>query len=688
MAGGRLGLPNFLLEQSVCSAVSAAAANSIRFWSLAGLSPLFGSRRRLISRIRDRAEALSTWTDASLRRHCQTLAQPRSTSNDRRPPDPPITETIAIAAESVRRATGKTFYDVQLSAGIALCRGRIAEVQTGEGKTLITAIAAIDGAIRDSAATGANRGNVRFAQGGGVHVMTTNEYLSDRDHDALRPAYRLLGLTSGHLTADMTDDEKRAVYRKSIVYAAGEQFGFDYLRDQIRARGNVDRTLGCDYLSAVAGHHFVTHRPLQRGRGVAIVDEADSVLIDQASTPLILSGPDPSPQTAPAMYRYAAEIAESMIQGEHYDRPRSSVVQWTEAGLDAAAKTFAGRPPGRLVRPWPAMVMSAIQARVAFARDIDYVVVDDQVRIVDPHTGRIHQHRRWQSGLHQAIEVAEGLPPTPETLTQARITRQRYSSLYRRRCGLTGTATDASRDFADFYRLRVEAIPPHRPCRRVVCPTLYFANTDQKESAIVRDAVARARRGQPVLIGTASIQTSRRIAAELRNTLSGDDQTTPLPQPTLLNGTQDRDEADIVAGAGRPGQITIATNMAGRGTDIAVAPPSLAAGGLHVIAPEHQRSARIDRQLAGRAARQGQIGSVQFFAAADDPLIAERDKNLAAAIARLPATDQGHRRPAFDGRIKQIQRRSDRDQFTSRQTMVARDRWLETIQNTMARRAA
>ncbi len=611
------------------------------------------NEREFVERVRERSQVFSKLSSKTLSAESDRL---RSGSvfvkHDL------LVDAISLIAEAVRRVTGKTYYDVQLIAGWKLVHGGVAEVQTGEGKTLITAIPAYVFALA----------------GRGVHIATTNDYLSRRDYETTRPALRLLGITVSHLDIAQEANAKRNAYACDITYGPGYEFGFDYLRDQIERRKTESMRLGQRYIERLRGQRFEKKLTVQRPCAFAIIDEADSVLIDEANTPLVLGGREPGPQTDSEMYCIADQFAMSLAEGEGYQVQNGGIIELTERGRMLARNAFENLPRKRMSRSWNTLVHNALKARMGLMRDVDYVVRDGEVQIVDANTGRIHGERRWQGGLHQAVEVAAGLSPSIETMTEARITRQRYCQYYETLCGLTGTASDNLSDFREFYRLDVSVIPTHQPCRRKTEPARYFANSDNKLRFVVQDATRRSRNGQPVLIGTRSIHESHAVAREVQRHV------------TLLNGVQDEEEASIVSRAGEPGSITIATNMAGRGTDIIVGEKAKSAGGLHVIATEHQDSRRVDRQLAGRAARQGDPGSVQFLACAQDTLIEENDPDLTTALARID-TCEGIVSPHLDLAVARLQQAIERTRFEKRRQMVARDAWLENFQNTLARTA-
>jgi len=596
-------------------------------------------------------------SDRELLRHVDALRSRVASPPGRRPEGPQLTETLALAAEAVRRATGKRYYDVQLLGGIVLARGCVAEMQTGEGKTLTTLLPAATFAL----------------QGRGVHVATTNGYLAQRDCEELRPALALLGLTAGLLPEEHDESAKRQAYRQDVTFGTGYDFGFDFLRDQIALRARDREPLGARLFARMTGRGGARPEPLQRPPACAIIDEADSVLIDEGTMPLILSAPTGEPASR-ALLQRAAEVARSLTPevDVDFDIPRRRF-EFTAVGWQ---KLHAGQADIRaaLRRPWAVYVENALRAERFLQRDVDYVVRDGAVQIVDPQTGRIHAERSWRDGLHQAVELLAAVEPTAERAADARVTRQRCFQRYPLLAGMTGTAGGVEAELQAFYRLPTVGIPTHRPCQRKQHPTRCFGSAAARDAAVVADAVAASRAGRPVLIGTRTILHSRLLSARLREAgLSHE----------LLNGVQDRAEAEIVAQAGLSGAVTIATNMAGRGTDIRLDDRARAAGGLQVIAAEHHPSRRVDRQLAGRAGRQGDPGSSQVFASADDELFALADSDLPA---RLRAACDAHGEAHVDcaREIRALQERLEQQGFAARREMVRRDLWLDGILESLA----
>ena len=528
-----------------------------------------------------------------------------------------LPEAFATMREAARRVLGMRHYDVQLIGGMVLNSGRIAEMRTGEGKTLVATLPVYLNAL----------------EGKGVHVVTVNDYLAKRDAAWMGKVYNWLGLSVGVVYPGMPHGDKKAAYAADITYGTNNEYGFDYLRDNM-ALGKDDR--------------------FQRGQHYAIVDEVDSILIDEARTPLIISGPaDESPELyirvnkiVPKMQRQASEEGE----GDYWVDEKGKQVHMSEQGMEHAEALLraAGILQGdeALYAAHNLGVVhhlnAALRAHALYQRDVDYIVRDGEVIIVDEFTGRTLQGRRWSDGLHQAVEAKEGVPIQRENQTLASITFQNYFRMYKKLSGMTGTADTEAYEFQSIYGLETTVIPTHRPMIRKDAPDLVFLKREAKFKAIVEDIKGCHERGQPVLVGTTSIETSELIAGILK--------TQGIPHE-VLNAKQHEREAHIVAQAGRAGAVTIATNMAGRGTDIVLggsleaelhalgeAPDAadvervkadwkqrhdqvLTNGGLHIIGTERHESRRIDNQLRGRSGRQGDAGSSRFYLSLEDNLM-------------------------------------------------------------------
>jgi preprotein translocase subunit SecA len=588
-----------------------------------------------------------------------------------------LPEAFAAVREAASRSKGMRHFDVQLIGGITLHEGRIAEMRTGEGKTLVATLAAYLNAL----------------PGRGVHVVTVNDYLARRDATWMGPIYAALGLSVGVVQSRQPAQEKRAAYQMDITYGTNNEFGFDYLRD------NMAFTLGDQY---------------QRGLHFAIIDEVDSILIDEARTPLIISGPA---EQSTELYQKINRIPPRLSQVEHVDNrepgfepdgdfsvdEKHRQIELTERGhqrveeeliamglLAEGDSLYASSNLGLLHH-----VHAALKAHAIFKRDVDYMVQNREVVIVDEHTGRAMPGRRWSEGIHQAIEAKEGVPIQNETQTLASTTFQNYFRLYGKLAGMTGTADTEAFEFRQIYNLDVVVIPTHRPMIRNDMNDLVYLSIEEKYDAIVEDIVERRGRGQPILVGTASIEASERLSSELNRRGIAHN---------VLNAKQHEREAEVVAQAGRPGTVTIATNMAGRGTDIVLggswevevasldAPTAetvdqvrsewqsrheavLASGGLHIIGTERHESRRIDNQLRGRAGRQGDPGSTRFYLSMEDNLMrifaSDRIRGLMQSIGLEKGEAIEHR--MVNNAIEKAQRKVEGHNFDVRKNLLEYD---------------
>jgi preprotein translocase subunit SecA len=505
-----------------------------------------------------------------------------------------IVEAFALIREATARALAMRHHPVQLAGGLVMLDGGLAEMATGEGKTITALLPAIAAALA----------------GTPVHVFTVNDYLAGRDAAKLRPVYERFGLSVGLLIHGMETHRRREAYAADVLYGTNKEITFDYLRDQTalgQARGAARRR--------VAELFGRAREPLLlRGLHFAIVDEADSIFIDEARTPLILSAELDA--DADTLYQTALELAERLEEGFDYrivgaDR----LVELTDKGRATVEQLAAGLPDRRwrIRRGREELAAQAISAHRLFLRDRDYIVADGKVQIVDESTGRVMADRSWESGLHQMIEAKEAVALTGVRTTLARITYQRFFRRYLKLAGMSGTVREVAGELWADYGLRVTPVPQNRPMIRVDRGHRLCENNAAKWSVVV-NAVAAIRRdepGRPILIGTRSVGASEALSAALA--AAG----TPH---RVLNARQDSEEAEIIAAAGDPDAVTVATNMAGRGTDIELSGQARAAGGLHVILTEYHETARIDRQLFGRAGRQGDPGSAEAITAVDDEL--------------------------------------------------------------------
>ncbi|MEX2149860.1 MAG: preprotein translocase subunit SecA [Steroidobacteraceae bacterium] len=554
-------------------------------------------------------------------------------------------ECFALVREAASRAIGQRHFDVQLIGGWAMLNGMLAEMETGEGKTITATLAAAAAALAGRA----------------VHVITVNDYLAERDSQWMRPVYEALGLSVGCVRQGMEPDARRAAYRCDIAYCSNKEIAFDYLRDRL-VLGGKSRPIA-SRIDALSGAG-IDDRLLLRGLQFAIVDEADSVLVDEARTPLILSAQGRHSQQE-ELHRKALELAGQLAEGDY--RIGEDGVEIADAGLDklealSEALSAVWRGPRRREQ----LVRQALSALHVFKRDKHYLVRDGKVVIIDENTGRLMPDRSWEQGLHQLIELKEGCEVTGQRETLARISYQRFFRRYVHLAGMTGTAREVAGELWAVYRLRVASVPTHKPGRRVRVAGRVYGRSEMKWRAVAA-AIAELRgAGRPVLVGTRSVAASETLAQSL-------DQS-KIPY-RLLNARQDRDEAEIIARAGAPGCVTVATNMAGRGTDIKLAPGVAERGGLHVIATELNDSARIDRQLFGRCARQGDLGSCQAILAIEEDLVGSF---LPVAVAPLRGLG---RIPRWLGRLvfAAAQWRAERAHSRARRDLLDLDDYLGDI---------
>lgn len=488
--------------------------------------------------------------------------------------DAVLPEAFALVREAAKRKLGQRHYDVQLMGGIVLHQGKISEMKTGEGKTLTATLALY----------------LNCLGGKSSHLVTVNDYLARRDAQWMKPIYDLLGVQVAFLQNSMSDEERKQAYNADILYATNNELGFDYLRDNMKFRLE-------DYV--------------QRDLHYAIVDEVDSILIDEARTPLIISG---SSHESSQLYVDANRVVARMHKDTDYEvDEKNRSVQLTEKGMDKVEQAF-GVTNLYAVEHMVLLhhINQALRAHALFKRDVEYVVHDGQVLIVDEFTGRILAGRRYSDGLHQAIEAKEGVEIERETQTLASITLQNYFRLYKKLAGMTGTAMTEAEEFHNIYKLDVISIPTNQKMIRDDKPDLIFLTREAKYKAIVEDVRGRYQKGQPVLIGTVAVETSELLSNILR--MSG------IPHE-VLNAKHHQREAEIVEHAGEFGRVTIATNMAGRGTDIKLTQEARDVGGLYILGTERHESRRIDNQLRGRSGRQGDPGESRFYISLEDDLI-------------------------------------------------------------------
>jgi preprotein translocase subunit SecA len=589
--------------------------------------------------------------------------------------DDMLPEAFAVVREAAVRTLGMRHFDVQLIGGMTLHQGRIAEMRTGEGKTLVATLPAYTNALT----------------GEGVHVVTVNEYLASRDADWMRPVFGILGLTVGVIRNGQTPDEKRAAYGCDITYGTNNEFGFDYLRDNLAYRLE-DR--------------------VQRGQVFAIVDEVDSILIDEARTPLIISGPA---EESTELYLAINKLVPILKVQKDEDGPgdfsvdlKQKQVHITEAGHERVEQLMAEhgmlREGESLYDAANIRLMhhlnAALRAHAIYKRDVEYIVRNGEVIIVDEFTGRTMPGRRWSDGLHQAVEAKEGVRVREENQTVASITFQNYFRMYRKLSGMTGTADTEAPEFLQIYGLEVVVIPTHRPMIRNDMPDLVHLTQEDKYQAIIEDSLGCVARKQPVLVGTASIESSELLSGLLDK---------EGIKHNVLNAKQHEREAHVVAQAGWPGAITIATNMAGRGTDIQLGgnfeaeiadqiaagneidaarraelkaawqlrhEEVIGAGGLHIIGTERHESRRIDNQLRGRSGRQGDPGSSRFYLSMEDTLMRIfGDPNRTKRLLQFAGMKQGEviESNMLTRQIEKAQRKVEAHNFDIRKQLLLFD---------------
>ncbi|MGD2136822.1 MAG: preprotein translocase subunit SecA [Gammaproteobacteria bacterium] len=636
---------------------------------------VFGSRNdrqlkrmsRVVRQVNDLEPDFKALTDDALR---AKTGEFRQRLKDGARLDDLLPEAFAAVREAARRTLEMRHFDVQLIGGIVLHEGKIAEMRTGEGKTLVATLPAYLNALT----------------GKGVHIVTVNDYLASRDADWMGKVYEFLGMTTGVTVSRQPHEEKQAAYAADITYGTNNEFGFDYLRDNMA---------------------FSAQDRVQRDRSFAIVDEVDSILIDEARTPLIISGP--VDERSDLYAKINALIPELALQeeengpGDYTLEEKNKQVFLTEAGHEHVENLLTANG---LLKEGESLydaanlnlmhhLNAALRAHLLFQKDVDYIVQDGQIVIVDEFTGRTMPGRRWSEGLHQAVEAKEGVPIQNENQTLASITFQNYFRTYEKLAGMTGTADTEAFELQQIYGLEVVVIPTHRPMIRNDMGDLVYLSMEEKFAAIMEDLRNCQTRGQPVLVGTASVETSEYLSKLLKKTGI---------RHSVLNAKQHEREAHIVAQAGRPGQVTIATNMAGRGTDIvlggnlkaeleALNDPDAAtvqqlteewqqrhdqviqAGGLHIVGTERHESRRVDNQLRGRSGRQGDPGSSRFYLSLKDNLMRIFASDRVAGLMQKLGMQEGEaiEHPWVSKAIENAQRKVEAHNFNIRKTLLEFD---------------
>lgn len=595
-------------------------------------------------------QSLSQMTDSKLRRLAGQLREIFRCRHDK-PAD--LELAFALVREVAFRMIGQKPFPVQVTGALALEKGYIAEMATGEGKTLTSTMYV----------------TVAGWRGHGCHVVTVNDYLAKRDAEWMGQIYRFCGLTVAYIEQQTHPARRKAAYMADITYCTNKEVAADFLRDRITL-GRI-RGLSSALISRMAGSgKRITDRLIQRGLICAVIDEADSVLIDESVTPLIISGHAPNPEQIES-YQQAAVVAGQLEPEIDYRiDQRYRDIELTEQGKDHLYKLtsdLGGLWKGN--RRSLEIVNQALTAKELYLRDQHYVIDQGKVVIVDEFTGRLMPDRTWRDGLHQAVEAKETLKVNPPKDTYARISFQRFFRMYHKLSGMTGTAAEAAAEFWQIYHLPVVTIPTNRPCIRKNLPDIILSNKSVKWTRIVQEISDIHASGRPILIGTRSVHASEQLS-QLLKAAELDHQ--------VLNAVYHRQEAQIVAQAGQPGKITVATNMAGRGTDIKLGRGVAELGGLHVIAAEPNESARIDRQLFGRGARQGDPGSAQGIFSLEDEVVSRYTKNTAAYLKKRYAhSDNDISSTLVRGVFRLAQNRAERLAMRRRKTVLRTDNWLD-----------
>lgn len=609
-----------------------------------------------VARIKATAKEYAALTDKQLTDIALDLGfESRQSSSIR----PLIVRGFALVQVAAQRQLGMQHYDVQLLGGQRMCRGEIVEMKTGEGKTLTATLPMF----------------VHALAGRGALLATSNDYLAARDAENLQPLYQSLGISVGVITSEMSREQRRASYACDVTYGTMKEFGFDFLRDHSQQREQKQRELW--YGGAVGGvAESATAKPVHRPAHFILIDEADSILIDDARMPLIISAPEDGAthDQQKALYTWSATHASQFDEDQHYwyDRERRKV-DLTPDGTAlvrelAKPQILAGIG---LLEMYDFMER-AIQVYRDYHLDKDYVVRDGEIVIVDEATGRISEGRRWSRGIHQAIEAKESVEITMDTGTQAKITVQSFVSQFPHIAGMTGTAVTSAREFKKIYHMGVTAIPTNKPRQRIDLPIKFAFSEAEKFQRVVEDIRQQHSLGRPVLVGTRSIAKSEELSRLLHQIGL---------QHEVLNARQIEREADIIARAGQLERITVATNMAGRGTDIKIDDAVRELGGMHVIGTEMHDSARIDHQLFGRCARQGDPGTVQLFVSAEDKLL---DSAFGKQKAdRLRSTGKNRAAEFWIRLFQRAQRRVEKQHYRSRRILMYNEKMLAKSQREM-----
>ena len=563
-----------------------------------------------------------------------------------------IPEAFALTAIAIRRLFGYQLFDVQLAAGIVMHYGGLVELATGEGKTLC----AVSPAYLNSLV------------GKGVHVTTVNDYLAKRDAEEMGPVYRMLGLTIGCIQQKMEDGDRTAQYRCDVTYGTAAEFGFDFLRDRLKLRGGQAGTAPF-WAPWTSGGQGKMDPRVQRPLHYAIVDEADSIFVDEARTPLIIANPtrDATPEEQ-VMFKWADGVAQLLKRDEHFRLDlKKDKIEILDGGRQLVR--YSNPPTGQHAVAMDKLleqVEKSLHAYHRFSKDHQYMISKEgKIIIIDEGTGRPMPDRHWRDGLHQAVEVKESVQVTMPSEHAAQVTFQNFYRLYTKLAGMSGTLMPNFREMRRVYRRWVTKIPTNRPIKRVLSPDGVHPTEGAKFDAVVKQVREMVQKGRPVLIGTRTVDKSERLSKLLE--LAG-------VEHLVLNARQDANEAEIVGQAGQLGRVTVATNMAGRGTDIKLGPGVADNGGLHVIGTERHEAERIDRQLAGRAGRQGDPGTAQFFISLDDGVLEGLGQRKQKSLEELGRSGSNRPWSMFRGLFRKAQRKIEKKHYRQRLDLMHYDK--------------
>ena len=621
----------------------------------AGNQPIRREWRALLHRIEGLADSMREFDDTQLRKEALSLSyRARCGEKD----EALLPHAFALVREAADRQLGMRHYPVQILGGIAIHSGAVAVMQTGEGKTLTATLPLYLAALR----------------GKGAHLATANDYLAARDAELMRPVYEALGMRVGVVEAKTERPQRYQAYRADITYSTAKEIGFDFLRDRLALREIEERGMS-DHTEGNWGTSDEQDL-VQRDLNFMLVDEADSILIDEARTPLIISSLPQDADERRALFRWAAEVHKQfeLDRDFEYDREKKAVYL-SGSGRKLVRKLDKPQPlAGISLIDMYEQIELALLVHILYQRDRHYVVRNDEIVIVDEFTGRMAEGRKWRAGLHQAIEASEGLDVSLETAEAARITIQDLFLKYDRLSGMTGTVASSAAELNKIYQTPVVTIPTNRPPRRTANSDAVFGSSEQKWHAIVEEVREVHSVGRPVLVGTRSIDKSEHLSQLLEQAGL---------EHQVLNARHLEREAEIVAEAGRMGRITVATNMAGRGTDIRLEEESLQYGGLHVIISELHESARIDRQLIGRCGRQGDPGSYRFFMSLDDDILFSGfGRRVAERLIKLGERQKVFS-PAMARVFRQAQARVEKKHFQGRKMLLYHEQQRQVTQREM-----